>query len=120
MKKILIVEDDAFLKGLAAQKLAEHKFEVISAGSAEEAVKLVDTETPDLILLDVILPGDDGFVVLKKIRENVKMVKTPVIIFSNMADPENMKKAESLGATSYMVKSNFTLAELVEKVKSLL
>ena len=93
-KKILIVEDDSFLKGLAAQKLAESDFSVESAESAEKAIKMIDADIPDLVLLDVILPGDDGFVVLKKIRENVKMTKTPVIIFSNMADPENMKKAQ--------------------------
>ncbi len=120
MKKILIVEDDTFLKNLAAKKLSAENYEVSTASNSNEASNAIDKDTPDLVLLDLLFPGDtDGFGILKKIRENTAMQKTPVIIFSNLSDEKDMQKALDLGATDYMVKSNFTLEELVEKIKSL-
>ncbi len=120
MKKILIVEDDTFLKNLAAKKLTSEGYEVVTASNSDEASFAIDQGTPDLVLLDLLFPGNtDGFGLLKKIRENTNMASTPVIIFSNLSDEKDMEKAESLGATDYMVKSNFTLEELVEKIKSL-
>jgi DNA-binding response OmpR family regulator len=120
MKKVLIIEDDTFLQNLAAKKLTSEGYEVISAGDADSASKSLDEETPDIVLLDLVFPGaTDGFGMLKKIRENIKMTKTPVIIFSNLSEDKDIIKARELGATEYMVKSNFTLDELVEKVKSL-
>ncbi len=121
MKKILIVEDDTFLKNLAAKKLTGEGYEVVTAANSDEASSAIDTETPDLVLLDLLFPGNtDGFGILKKIRENTGMAATPVIIFSNLSDEKDMQKAQDLGATDYMIKSNFTLDELVEKIKSLL
>ncbi len=121
MKKILIVEDDTFLKNLAAKKLSSEGYEVVTAGNGDEATAAIDGSTPDLVLLDLLFPGNtDGFGILKKIRENTGMQNTPVIIFSNLSDEKDMQKARDLGATDYMVKSNFTLEELVEKIKSLI
>ena len=120
-KKILIVEDDAFLQGLASTKLQKDGFNVMVAGDGAEASKILESETPDLCILDVILPGTtDGLGILKKIRENIKTSKTPVIMFSNMSDDANVKKAKELGANEYMVKANFTLDELSDKIKELL
>ena len=120
-KKILIVEDDVFLQGLASTKLQKEGYDMLVAGDSTEASKLLETETPDLFILDIILPGaTDGLGILKKIRENITTSKTPVIMFSNMSDDANVKKAKELGANEYMVKSNFTLDELAEKIKELL
>ena len=120
-KKILIVEDDVFLQGLASTKLQKEGYDMLVAGDSTEASKLLETETPDLFILDIILPGaTDGLGILKKIRENPKTTTTPVIMFSNMSDDANVKKAKELGANEYMVKSNFTLDELAEKIKELL
>jgi len=117
-KKVLIIEDDTFLQGLAASKLTAGGFEVQAAKDADEASKLLDSGF-DCILLDLLLPGTDGFALLKKIRENLKTAQTPIIVFSNLSEPGDIEKAKSLGATAFMVKANFTLDELVEKVKSI-
>ena len=118
MKKILIVEDDAFLKNLAAKKLSAEGYAVTTASDAQEASAAVEKEVPDLVLLDLLFPGDtDGFGILKKIRENVNMQNTPVIIFSNLSDEKDIARAKELGATDYMIKSNFTLDELTDKIK---
>lgn len=121
MKKILIVEDDTFLKNLAAKKLTTEGYEVVTAANSDEASAAIETQMPDLVLLDLLFPGNtDGFGILKKIRENPAMHETPVIIFSNLSDEKDMAKAKEMGATDYMVKSNFTLDELSEKIKSLI
>ena len=119
--KVLIVEDDSFLQSLAASKLIKSGFEVYTAGNVTEAEKNLDDATPDLIILDLVLPGGtDGFGILKKLRENTKTKDTPVIIFSNLAEEKDMNKAKELGANEFMVKSNFTLDELVAKITELL
>lgn len=120
-QKILIVEDDSFLQGLAAGKLTKSGFDVYTAGNITEAEKKLEEIVPDLIILDLVLPGGtDGFGILKKLRENTKTKETPVIIFSNLAEEADMNKAKELGANEFMVKSNFTLDELVTKIQELL
>jgi two-component system OmpR family response regulator len=119
-KKILIVEDDSFLQGLASTKLEKEGFTVLAASSGDEAIKLLSSNTPDFILLDLVLPGADGFTVLKSLRENAATSKTPVIVFSNLSEDKDIKQAKDLGATDYMVKSNFTLDELADKIKEIL
>ena len=119
-KKILIVEDDTFLQSLAAAKLAKVGYDVAVASDATAADKELEKATPDFILLDLVLPGVDGYGILKKIRENDKTKNTPVIIFSNLAEDKDIMKAKELGATDFMIKSNFTLDELADKINSLI
>ena len=88
--------------------------------SAEKAVEWIEKETPDIILLDLLLPGMDGYSFLQKVRENLNLREKPVIVFSNIADVGGIKKAKDLGANDFMIKSNFTLEELVERMKGLL
>jgi len=119
-QKILIVEDDSFLQGLASSKLSKDGFEVTTASDGDEAISILTKMVPDIILLDLVLPGTDGFGVLKKIRVTETIKTTPVIIFSNLAQDEDIKKAKELGANDFMIKSNFTLDELVEKIRETL
>lgn len=120
MKKILIVEDDTFLQGLAATKLGKEGYQVFTASNSDEATARIEENTPDFVLLDLMLPGTDGFGVLKKIRENIKLAKTPVIIFSNLSEDKDIEKAKALGANDFMIKSNFTLEELAEKINQMI
>ena len=119
-KKILIIEDDTFLQGLAASKLGKEGYEVITALNGDEGVKMADVNLPDIILLDLVLPGLDGFDALAKIRKNDRLKKVPVVIFSNLAEEKDMIRATELGANEFMVKSNFTLDELAAKIKNLI
>ena len=119
-KKILIIEDDSFLQGLAAGKLSKDGFQVLTASTGEDAVKIADSENPDFVLLDLVLPTMDGFTVLEKIRSNAALAKTPVIVFSNLSEDKDIARARELGATDFMIKSNFTLDESSDKIKSIL
>ncbi len=121
MKKILIIEDDTFLQGLEAGKLTKSGFEVKTATTANAGLKILDDEEIDFLLLDLMLPGDkDGFAVLEEVRGKKGYKKTPIIIFSNLGEEAEIKKAKDLGANDFMIKSNFTLEELVEKINELL
>ena len=119
-KKILIVEDDKFLRELIARKLAKENFEVAEAADGEEGIKKAKEEKPDLVLLDLILPGIDGFEVLSKIKEDEATQKIPVIVLSNLGQKEDVERCMQLGAVNYMIKAHFTPVEIIEKVEAVL
>lgn len=120
-KTILIIEDDNFLQGLEATKLKKEGYDILNASNGEEALKIVDEKKKvDLILLDLLLPGVDGYMVLEKIRQEKTLVTIPVIVFSNLSEEKDIKRATKLGISEFMVKSNFTLDELAKKVKGLI
>lgn len=120
MAKIFIVEDDKFLRELISQKVARAGYEVADALDGEEGVQKIQKERPDLILLDLILPGIDGFDVLRKIKAEETTKNIPVIILSNLGQKEDIDKGMELGATDYLIKAHFTPGEIVEKIKSVL
>lgn len=120
MKKILIIEDDSFLQGLEASKLERESYEVITASSGEEALKKIHEPNIAVILLDLILPNFDGFDILKKIKETEVLKDVPVIVFSNLSEEKVVQKSKEMGATDFMVKSNFTLDELTKHINEIL
>lgn len=117
--KIAIIEDDEFLRSLTVSKLEKAGFTVITAGNGEEGLALVRKEHPDLLILDLMLPTMSGFEVLEAVRKDTDITSTKVIVFSNLGDESDIKKAEALKASDYLVKANFTLDEVVEKVQKL-
>jgi DNA-binding response OmpR family regulator len=119
-KKILIVEDDKFLRELIVKKLSSEGYEVPEAVNGEEGVKKIEEEKPDLVLLDLILPGMDGFEVLTQIKKNSELAQIPVIILSNLGQKEDIEKGLNLGAVDYLIKAHFTPNEIIEKVKKIL
>jgi len=119
-KKILIVEDDSFLRGLMSQKLTSNGFEILQATDGEEAIKKASTQGLDLILLDLVLPNIDGFEVLSQLKENSATSKIPVIILSNLGQKEDIDKGFKLGAADYLIKAHFTPNEIIEKIKTIL
>lgn len=120
-KMILIIEDDDFLQGLEAKKLKKEGYDVMTAANSVEAFKVINGNIkPDMILLDLLLPDVDGFMILKRIREDESLKKIPVIVFSNLSEEKDIREANKLGISDFMVKSNFTLDELADKIKVLI
>lgn len=120
MAKILVIEDDKFLRDLLSRKLKEEKFQIVTAIDGEEGLKKVQEERPSLVLLDLILPGINGFDVLKKIKENPAISKISIIVLSNLGQKEDINRALKLGADDFLVKAHFTLDEITQRVKKYL
>ena len=118
--KILIIEDDKFLRDLISQKLQREGFRVFEAVDGEEGLKTAREKSPDIILLDLILPGLDGFEILRVLKGDKNTSQIPVIVLSNLGQKEDMDRALSGGAEDFMVKAHFTPGEIVTKIKSVL
>ena len=116
---VLVIEDDKFLRELLVRKLSGEGFDVQNAIDSEAAFTILADRTPNVILCDLILPGVDGFEILKRIKETPKTANVPVVILSNLGQKEDLEKAMTLGAKDFMVKANFTLDEIVTKVRSI-
>ena len=119
-KIILLVEDEPLLSNLLRQRLEKDNFKVIAAHDGEEALKILKTDKPDLILLDVILPKLSGFELMEKLKEEPDFQKAPIIIISNLGQEGDMEKGQTLGAVGYFVKAKMSIEELVGKVKEFL
>jgi DNA-binding response OmpR family regulator len=117
---ILIIEDDKFLRELIARKLIKEGFKIEEAIDGEEGLKKTEEIKPNLILLDLILPGLDGFEVLAKIKDDPKTSSIPVVILSNLGQKDEVEKGLKLGAVDFLVKAHFTPEEIVEKIKTVL
>lgn len=116
MAKLLIVEDDKYLASAYRVKLTKAGFEVQNAYDGEEALQVMTTYTPDLILLDIVMPKKDGFATLEEIRQNPSWKNIPVIITSNLGQKEDIDKGMNLGATDFIVKSDLSLNDLITKI----
>jgi len=115
--KILIIEDDRFLRELMVRKLKMENFEVVEAEDGADGLKKIKEEKPDLVLLDLILPEMDGFEVLEQKRRDEEIKDIPVIILSNLGQKEEIDRGLQLGAKDYLVKAHFSPSEIIEKVK---
>ncbi len=116
-KKILIVEDEVSLRGALEMKLAMEGFDILQASDGKMGLEIALAEKPDLILLDLILPKMDGITVLKELRANEAGKEIPVIILTNLNSSEMIEKAISEGSTDYLIKVDWKIDEVVEKVK---
>jgi len=119
-KKILVIEDDKFLRELISQKLLKEGYDIAEAMDGEKGVDAIKAENPDLILLDLILPGIDGFEVLSRIKSDPSMSGIPVIILSNLGQKDDIEKGLKMGAVDYLIKAHFTPNEIVEKIRSIM
>ena len=115
--KVLIIEDEKEVSELYKLKLTIDDYDVITATSGQEGLKKAFKDSPDLIFLDIKMPKMDGFEVLKRLRENSKTKKTPVVILSNFDEEDMVEKGLMLGADEYLIKSQFTPEEISSKVQ---
>jgi two-component system, OmpR family, phosphate regulon response regulator PhoB len=119
-KSILIVEDDAFILDTITRRFKKDGFAILLAKDGEQVEEVLKDNLPNLILLDVLLPKMNGLEVLKKIKSDERTKGIPVVMFSNLGSPEDVKHAMELGATDYLVKANLSPNEVVNKVTNLL
>ena len=115
-RRILLAEDDRFLRKAAETALKRHGFSVLPAVDGEEALRVARAETPDAVLLDLIMPKLQGFEVLRALKADAATARIPVIILSNLGQESDVKQAMDAGAAGYFVKANLSLQDLVKKV----
>ena len=120
MKKILLIEDEAAIQKTLGESLRKKNYEVQAALDGEIGLRLAKSENPDLILLDLILPKKHGLEVLEELRKDEATKAIPVIILTNLENVGEVEKAIELGATTYLVKANYSLNEVIEKVQKAL
>lgn len=120
MKKILIVEDDSMLGEIYERKFTQAGYAVTIAASGIEGEKMAKMTDPDLVLLDLVLPEEDGFDILKRIKEDPSTNKIKVVIFSNLSQDEDKQKAAALGANGFIAKSDYTPQQVVDEVNRIL
>jgi DNA-binding response OmpR family regulator len=119
MHKILIAEDDLLTSRLVGFKLQQQGFTVLNAQDGETALSLAQSEKPDLILLDCMMPGMDGFAVLRSLKESKELQATPVIMLTFRSKDSDVINALDLGAADYIVKP-FSPSELMARIRKVL
>ncbi len=120
MAKILVAEDDKFLANAYRVKLNKAGYEIKIVSDGQEAIDSLETFTPDVILLDLIMPIKDGFVVLEELKKNDKWKNIPVIVASNLGQKEDIDKSMALGAIDYIVKSQMPINDVLVKINNVL
>jgi DNA-binding response OmpR family regulator len=119
-RRVLLAEDDRFLRKAAETALKRQGFTVLAAMDGEEALRVARGDRPDLILLDLIMPKLQGFEVLRTLKEDAATAGIPVIVLSNLGQESDVKQAMDLGAVAYFVKANLSLQDLVKRVGEVL
>lgn len=118
--KVLIIEDDKFMAESLAKKFKENGFAIGHLENGEKVVKETIVQKPDVIVLDILLPGKDGFEVLKELKEEVKTKNIPVLIVSNLGSKNDFERGSQLGAVGFMVKTTVIPEDVVAKAKQVI
>ena len=116
MKTILVTDDHTDTNEILCKLLRRSGYRTVSALSGEAALTVLDSERPDLMILDVMMPGMDGIEVLRAVRANPATQGLPVIVFSGVADPEFQAHARQKGANDYWVKGSMDFAHLAKLI----
>lgn len=115
-KKILLIEDDEFICQMYGMKFQQTPYELMLAKEGQEGLDRMKKEKPDLVLLDIVLPGLDGFEILQQAKSDPEVSAIPIILLTNLGQEEHIKKGMAAGAADYIVKAHFTPQEVVAKV----
>ena len=119
-KRVLIVEDDRFLRRACQARLEQQGYTILTAQDGEEAIRIARTNVPDLILLDLLMPKMNGLDVLRILRAEESTRAVPVLVLSNSSRQEDVETIRALGISGYFVKANLSLQDLSTQVKTLL
>jgi DNA-binding response OmpR family regulator len=118
--KIVLAEDDKFISRAYFDGLSRAGFDVIQAYDGNAALVKIKEAKPDIVLLDVIMPEKNGFEVLEELKKDDELKRIPVIVLSNLGQETDIQKGRELGANDYMIKANYSMTEVIEKIKKLL
>lgn len=117
MSQILLIEDDPFIQDIYQTALEQADFEVEIAEQGDQALRVMRKEKPDLVLLDIVLPGMNGWDVLYEIKTDSELKKIKVFVLSNLNQEDEVDKGKNLGADRYLIKAHYTPSEVVEEIK---
>lgn len=117
---VMWVEDDQFLSDLISRKLSTQGCKLLYANTGEEALKILETTTPDIVILDILLPGISGFDVLEKMKSDERLKSIPVLILSNFSQNNEIDRGKKLGANRFLVKASIVLDDLVRELQAVL
>src|SRR4030042_3203545 len=118
--KILLIEDDSFLVEMYTTKFELEGFAVVAAEDGKKGLDMIKSENPDIILLDILMPKMDGFVVLDAMKKDKEMADIPVVLLTNLGQKDDVKKGFEKGAVGYLIKAHFMPSEVVDKIKKIL
>jgi DNA-binding response OmpR family regulator len=119
-KKIMIIEDDVFIRDIYQVKFTQEGFDVTTAEDGLKAIEKLAIIIPDIILLDIMMPYMNGMEVLRRIKADEALKNIPIILLTNISEKESVTEGLEYGVKDYLIKSQFTPAEVVNKVNSLL
>lgn len=119
-KKVMIIEDDKFFISLIAKKLSDSGFTSLFANDGKMAFEVLAKQTPDIILLDIMLPDIDGFEILTRLKKDEQLKNIPVVFLSNLGSKEDINHGKELGATDFLIKATVTMDEVVKEVEKVL
>ncbi|MFA5009276.1 MAG: response regulator [Candidatus Paceibacterota bacterium] len=117
--KILLIEDDKLLRELLVKKLTSAGYEMLAACDGQEGLELMKNNLPQLILLDIIMPRKSGFEVIKEMKKDENLKDIPIIIVSNSGQPVEISKAKEMGVKDWIIKTEFSTKDVLDKVKKI-
>lgn len=120
MVKILIIEDEKLLREMYQKKFSQEGFDVFAASCEKQAFEVLEKTTPDLILLDILLPRGNGIEILERLKSSRLTKNIKVIAFSNLDDQRTKQRAQELGAEKYLIKTSYTPREIIKEIKQIL
>jgi len=118
--KIVLIEDDSFLSNMYETKLKLAKYQVFKAADGESGITLITQIQPDLVLLDILLPKQDGWEVLRQLKNRPETKQIPVILLTNLGQEDDVKRGLALGAVDYLIKAHFIPQEVIDKIRKIL
>jgi len=116
-RKILIIEDEKFLLEMYQGRFEKEGYQVFTAIDGQCGLRLAQKEKPDLIILDILMPGMDGYEVIRKLKEDNQTKEITILVLSNLGQREEVNQGLKLGADDYIIKTDLTPSELVNKVE---
>lgn len=119
-KYVLIVEDDPFYSSIYKTKVEKERIQAVLVHDGAAAMKEAREKKPALVVLDLIMPGKDGFQVLEELKADPNLKDVIVLVLSNLSQDEDIKRVMDMGATEYLIKSNIPLGDLIQKIKGYL